>query len=106
MSTTIADSAPAKESLLSRVVVAPVLFVSFLVSLFLIDSETHRGIFRGHKDKDGYYHSNQKKLAKEEMDEAFKMRNKVIAGLFLFAGVGLALTGWVLVRCWHFIAHR
>jgi hypothetical protein len=92
-----------EESLFSRIIVAPVLFVSFIFSLFLIDRKTYGGIFGQHADKDGYYHSHQRKLAKREMDDAFMMRNKVIAVMAVSSAVGLAVLGWGVSKAYHFM---
>ncbi|KIX93878.1 uncharacterized protein Z520_10503 [Fonsecaea multimorphosa CBS 102226] len=95
------DSAPITESLLSRLIVAPVLFVSFLISLFLIDRQTYGSIFGRSGSQDGYYHSHQRKLAKREMDDAFQMRSKVIAAMVLLSAVSLALLAWILESTWN-----
>lgn len=97
------ESSPAQDSLFTRFIVAPVLFISFLVSLVIVDKKAHGGIFKDHEDKDGYYHSHQKKLAKEEMDEAFHMRKKVIAAMLFSGGIGVALTAWLISKGWHFV---
>ncbi|KIW80528.1 hypothetical protein Z517_07144 [Fonsecaea pedrosoi CBS 271.37] len=94
------DPAPVAESLLSRLIVAPVLFISFLISLFLIDRQTYGSIFARSGSRDGYYHSHQRKLAKREMDDAFQMRSKVIAAMFIFSAVTLALLAWTLESVW------
>ncbi|EXJ76006.1 uncharacterized protein A1O5_00514 [Cladophialophora psammophila CBS 110553] len=94
------DSAPVAESLLSRLIVAPVLFVSFLISLFLIDRQTYGAIFARSGGQDGYYHSHQRKLAKREMDDAFQIRSKVIAAMVLLSAVSLALLAWILESVW------
>jgi hypothetical protein len=96
-------SAPpeATESLLSRLIIAPVLFISFLISLLLIDRQTSANIFsRSTTNKDGYYHSHQRKLAKREMDDAFQMRGKVIAVMVLCMGVGLGVLAWLGESLW------
>jgi len=100
-----AVTGPAQESLISRIILTPTLFISFLLSLFLIDHKTHGGIFGNRPDRDGYYHSHQKKLAKQEMEDAFLMRNKVIAGICVCSGVGLGLLGWLVTKGWQLIAH-
>ncbi|OCT46810.1 hypothetical protein CLCR_02168 [Cladophialophora carrionii] len=96
----LADGAPIPEPLLSRLIVAPVLFVSFLVSLVLIDRQTYGTVFGKSGSKDGYYHSHQKKLAKREMDDAFQMRSKVIAVMVLVFAVALALFAWTVESIW------
>ncbi|KAL2403195.1 hypothetical protein ABEF95_008500 [Exophiala dermatitidis] len=93
-------SNPVPEPLLTRLVVAPVLFVSFLISLFLIDRQTYASIFGRSPSKDGYYHSHQRKLAKREMDEAFQMRRKVIVALCALSAVSLAIVAWGIESLW------
>lgn len=90
----------ARESLLVRMIVAPVLFVSFLISLFFIDRKTYGGIFGSAGNKDRYYHSHQRKLAKQEMDEAFQLRQKVIAAMCVLAAVTVALVAWGFEAVW------
>ncbi|KAJ9604969.1 hypothetical protein H2200_010358 [Cladophialophora chaetospira] len=98
-------AAPIAESAFSRLIVAPVLFVSFLVSLVLIDRQTYGTVFGRSGSKDGYYHSHQKKLAKQEMDDAFQMRKKVIAAMVLLSAVVLALSAWTVESMWK-VWHR
>ncbi|OAP62192.1 hypothetical protein AYL99_04395 [Fonsecaea erecta] len=100
------DAPPVPESLLSRVIVAPVLFISFLISLFLIDRQTYGGIFARSGSQDGYYHSHQRKLAKREMDDAFQMRSKVIAAMVLLSAISLALLAWILESAWKVWRYR
>jgi len=91
-------SLPVVESAFSRLIVAPVLFVSFLVSLFLIDRQHYSGIFsHSSSNEERYYRSHQKKLAKREMDDAFQLRGKVIAAMVMAVGVVVAVLGWVIV---------
>ncbi|KIW72303.1 hypothetical protein PV04_00507 [Phialophora macrospora] len=99
-SSTLAEGAPIPESLISRLIVAPVLFVSFLISLVLIDRQTYGTVFGKSGSTDGYYHTHQKKLAKREMDDAFQMRRKVIAGMALVCAVTLALFAWTVESIW------
>lgn len=94
------EATPVAESLLSRLIVAPVLFISFLVSLLLIDRKTYGGIFGSSGSSDGHYHSHQRKLAKREMDDAFHLRNKIIAGMAIFGAVSLALFAWCMESLW------
>ena len=94
------------ESLFARLIVAPVLFVSFLLSLFFIDRKTYGGIFgQDHQSKDGYYHSHQRKLAKHDVDEAFRAKNNVIIAMAVSSGVGLAIAGWVVSRVYAYVMH-
>jgi len=95
------DAAPIAESLLGRLVIAPVLFISFLISLVLIDRQTYGTVFGKSASKDGFYHSHQKKLAKREMDSAFQMRSKVIAGMVLLSAAALALFAWTVESIWN-----
>jgi len=94
------------EPLLSRLVVAPVLFVSFLISLFLIDRKHYGSIFASSGSKDGYYHSHQRKLAKQEMDDAFQMRRKVIALMMMLSAVALAVVAWAVEALWRGLRAR
>ncbi|EXJ79205.1 hypothetical protein A1O3_08706 [Capronia epimyces CBS 606.96] len=94
------DSIPIPEPLLTRLIIAPVLFVSFLVSLFLIDRQTYGSIFGRSSSKDGYYHSHQRKLAKREMDDAFQLRRKVIAAICIVSAVSLAFVAWGIESVW------
>lgn len=98
------------EPLFTRLIVAPVLFVSFLISLFLIDRKTYGTVFSHHPDPnshshshsstishdgdDEYYHSHKRKLARQEMEDAFALRSKVIAGFAILGGVSVAIVGW------------
>jgi len=97
------EAGPAAESLFSRLIVAPVLFTSFLISLVLIDRQTYGSVFGRSGSKDGYYHSHQRKLAKQEMDNAFQLRSKVIAVMVLLSAVTLALFAWTLESIWNFL---
>jgi hypothetical protein len=94
------DAGPAAEPLWNRLIIAPVLFISFLVSLVLIDRQTYGSVFGKAGSKDGYYHSHQRKLAKREMDNAFQIRSKVIAGMVMLSAVTLALFIWALESIW------
>ena len=84
----------ANESLFSRIFVAPVLFLSFLISLFLIDKDTYSKVLAGHGSYDQHYHSHQRKMAKREIEDAFHMRNRVLAALLVVCGLGFAVLGW------------
>lgn len=94
------------EPLLSRLVVAPVLFVSFLISLFLIDRKHYGTIFANSGSKDGYYHSHQRKLAKKDMEDAFQMRQKVIALMLMLSAVALAIVAWAFEAVWRGLIAR
>ncbi|EXJ96245.1 hypothetical protein A1O1_01371 [Capronia coronata CBS 617.96] len=94
------ESIPIPEPLITRLIIAPVLFVSFLISLFFIDRQTYGNIFGQSGRKDGYYHSNQRKLAKREMDDAFQLRRKVIAALCILGAMSLALVAWGIDSLW------
>jgi len=95
---------PVVDSTFTRLIVAPMLFVSFLFSLFLVDRQVWVSIFGSSSGtssgKDGYYHSHQRKLAKQEMNDAFALRRKVIAALCVVGGVALALVAWSLEKAW------
>lgn len=99
-STAVHEPLPVSEPLLSRLIVAPVLFVSFLISLFLIDRKHHESIFANSKSQDGYYHSHQRKLAKREMDDAFQMRRKVIILMAILSAVAIAVVTWAFESLW------
>ena len=89
MSTKPAPSAPGPEagSVISRTFLVPILFVSFLVSLFFVDKKTSAGVFASNDRTDSqhkhehYYHSHQRQLAKKELDDAFVLRKRVIAAM-------------------------
>ena len=98
---TRAEGIPAAEPVLVRLFVAPILFVSFLISLFIIDRHHYGKIFSNPESKSDYYHSHQRKLAKTEMDEAFLLRRKVIVGFCVFSAVSLALFAWGIESMWH-----
>ncbi|RMD44240.1 hypothetical protein DV735_g868, partial [Chaetothyriales sp. CBS 134920] len=102
------SSRQAPESAFSRFVVAPVVFVTFLFSLALIDRRAAERIFgkEQHSKQHGYYHSHQKKLGKQEMADAFQIQRRVIVLFCLLSG----LTVWVAVfaanRLWHLVFRR
>jgi len=95
-----AERIPAAEPILMRLFVAPILFVSFLLSLFLIDRHNYGRIFSNADTKPDYYHSHQRKLAKTEVNEAFLLRRKVITGLCIIGAVSLALLAWAVESIW------
>ena len=95
-----AAAGPVAESLFGRLVVAPFLFVSFLISLVLIDRQTSGTVFGKPAGKSDYYHSHQRKLAKREMDNAFQMRSKVLAGMVVLVAVAVAIFAWSLESIW------
>jgi len=100
-----ASSAEA-ESIFSRTLFGPILFVSFIVSLFFVDKQTSAGIFESSARTDPkhehqpYYHSHQRKLAKKEFDDAFALRKRVIVAMCVGAGMGFAGLGWCLSKAW------
>lgn len=103
-SSSASSSSAETESLFSRTIFAPILFVSFLISLLIVDQKTSATILP-HPDKklhneDHYYHSHQRKLAKREMDEAFALRKRVIAGMCLLSALTLVGLGWSLSKVW------
>ncbi len=99
-----APTTASSESLFTRLIVAPAVFVSFLLSLFLIDRKTYGDIFGQHPEStDGYYHSHQRKLAKHDVDAAFRAKNKVIIGMAVSSGIGLALVGWIVSKAYSFV---
>lgn len=95
------EGAAITESLFSRLIVGPVLFVSFLLSLLLVDRKTYSSIFGGSYDSHGYYHSHQRKLAKSEMDQAYQQRSRVIAGMCMLSGIAVAIMMWGIAIGWH-----
>jgi hypothetical protein len=97
---------PAAEPFLARVIAGPILFISFLVSLALIDRQTSQKILGKEFNKDGYYHSHQRKLGKQEMNDAFQARPKVIAIFCLASGVILAVTAFAVSKLWHLLWYR
>ena len=103
---TSSTSSAETESILSRTLLGPVLFVSFIVSLFFVDQQTSAGIFESSartglgRKQEHYYHSHQRKLAKREFDDAFALRNRVIAAMCVAGGLGLAGLGWCLSKVW------
>lgn len=82
------------EPLLSRLILTPVLFITFLVSLLFVDRKAYSQVVAGHVPQDSYYHSHQRKLARREVEDAFHMRNRAMAALLIATGIGLALLGW------------
>jgi hypothetical protein len=101
-------SSPEVESIVSRTILVPVLFVSFIFSLFFVDKQTSAGIFESNAQKDSkhghehYYHSHQRKLARKEFDDAFALRKRVIAAMCVGGVIGLAGLGWLLTKAWTF----
>jgi len=99
------SSPPPGDSFYTRLVLTPLLAVSFILSLVLIDRKTNAAIHNHHhadpcgKDCE-YYHSHQRKLAKQEMDDAFKLRGRIIAALVTVTGLGLVTAGWGAVKGW------
>ena len=109
MSTTSASKSTASvqssitESSFFRVLLTPILFVSFLISLVLVDKSTYKSVLSGHSSisqSETYYHSHQRKLAKTEMDQAFRRRNQVLAVIFVGSGVGMAIIAWAGSAVW------
>lgn len=104
----------ASESLISRTILAPVLFISFILSLLIVDRKTSTTIFSptgsplgspGPRGSHGagshaYYHSHQRKLAKMEVDDAFAIRRRVIVAMCVFAGIGFVATVLVGLKLW------
>ena len=117
---------PVTESFLSRTIFAPILFVSFLISLVLVDRTTSAEVFRHgdhqhehdnarrpssspshnathEKEKEDYYHSHQRKLMKREAEDAFALRQKVIAAMIVCLALGMAVLAWSGVEVWEFV---
>lgn len=89
----------------------PIIFVSFLISLAWVDlrytitrSHFHSSARRWmpqwihHIVYREYYHSKQRKLMRMEVNDAFEMRDSVVAVLGILAMVGI----WAVWRvcCW------
>lgn len=91
-------SSAAQESLFARIFITPLLFFSFLVSLLLIDKDTYSKVFSGHGSYDQHYHTHQRKMARREIEDAFHLRNRVLAAIFVITGFGFALAGWSGVK--------
>lgn len=91
----------ATESIFTRVVITPLLFISFVVSLFLIDRDTYSHVLNGRASSDKYYHSRQGKLAKQSLEDAFHLRNRVLAAICIFGGIGFAFLGWTGSKAWY-----
>ncbi|KAI9899558.1 hypothetical protein N3K66_006019 [Trichothecium roseum] len=112
---------------LYRLVMTPLNFVVFILSLFLVDMRMsiarrrNRSVttswlpawvhvlvsrYQPYGGTDEYYHTKQKKLMRHEADEAFKMRNTmaiflIVSTLCLFVG-GI----WVMRTAYqHLVAH-
>ncbi len=66
-----------------------------------MDKQTSTGIFKSTSpERERYYHSHQRKLAKQEIDDAFNLRGRVIAGMCITSALGLAGIGWCLLKAW------
>ncbi|KAH7326760.1 hypothetical protein B0I35DRAFT_405951 [Stachybotrys elegans] len=113
---------------LYRLVMTPLNFVTFLVSLVLVDmrfttmryhthSEAqsrlpawlHGMLFRNNpyqtydgggqpRQESWHYHSNQKKLMRMEADEAFRMRSSVLVIMAVAAATAVGFVGYALNR--------
>jgi hypothetical protein len=94
---------------------APVLFLSFIFSLLIIDRRRSASILssprgstlgspgRGspaEKESHGYYHSHQRKLAKDQIAEAFAIRGKVIVGMCILVGLGFVGMWAIGLKIW------
>lgn len=112
-SPTPTETAPPSESLISRVVFAPLLFISFLISLVIVDHDASTSVLGTSSSPSGkngstssrsnekkYYHSHQRKLARREVGDAFDMRNKVLVGLCIGMGIAIAGMAWFVNRVW------
>jgi len=68
-------------------VLTPILFLSFIVSLILVDNRTRSSIHPpttpcdNNCDSRDYYHSRQRKIAKLELMDAFEMRDWLLRRL-------------------------
>lgn len=93
---TTLQTKPMTESAFSRFVVAPVLFASFLVSLFLVDHKTISSIFSEPHYIDTY--SFRRQSVRKEVDEAFHLRNRVLGAMLFVGGLSAALFGWACAK--------
>ncbi|KAK3397732.1 hypothetical protein B0T20DRAFT_355588 [Sordaria brevicollis] len=118
------------QSTLYKVVMTPIIFVSFILSLAIVDLKysmhrshyhaesrpsrlppwLHRIVYKYRpyqytavdengkpvEDKDGYYHSKQRKLMAMEADDAFQMRGIVVVGLVLTSFMAVWGVWWTL----------
>ncbi|KAF3355506.1 hypothetical protein VdG1_06918 [Verticillium dahliae VDG1] len=105
------DAAAVDKMTLYKLIMTPIIFVSFLVSLAWVDLRYTLMRYRGrrsdsrlpawlhHLTTGGYYHTKQKKLAKMEMADAFEIRTHVAALLAVLVTVvawtGVSLLRWV-----------
>jgi hypothetical protein len=86
--------------------ITPVLFVSFLISLILVDRRTRASVHPpstpcgSRCDREDFYHTRQRRLAKMEIGQAFQMRDNALKLLGFSLGAGILGTagagGWWL----------
>lgn len=81
------ESAEDKSSSRLSFVLTPILFLSFIVSLILVDNRTRSSIHPpttpcdDNCDNQDYYHSRQRNIAKLELLDAFEMRDWLLRKL-------------------------
>jgi hypothetical protein len=104
-------------SLLSRTIFAPILFLSFLFSLLIIDRQTSSSVLSpvgvapanakeagsGDATTPAYSHSHQRKLVKQDIAQAFAMHTKVAAAMCVFGGLVFVGTAWLGLQAWLFL---
>ncbi|MCJ1258370.1 hypothetical protein MMC24_006203 [Lignoscripta atroalba] len=116
------SSRDSPDSLLSRLVFTPLLFISFLLSLLLIDNRNHNSVTRHHsppnespasilgwifglrwKNRDNnkghqeawFWRAKHRRMARMEFSEAFEIRKLVLVGLVLGAVVSCMVGMWL-----------
>ena len=106
----VSISSKEAETFLSRTLLVPVLFVSFLFSLFIVDRNTSASIFSPSQaaspERERFYHSYQRKLAKREIDDAFVLRRRVIVAMCIACAIGIVGAGWCLSMAWRWWGYK
>lgn len=72
------------------------LLVSFLISLLLVDQKAVSSVFSKPHYIDTY--SRQRKAVREEVDDAFHLRNRVLGVVLFVGGLSAALIGWACTK--------
>lgn len=109
-----------------KIIVTPVIFVTFLFSLLLVDLRysVERSRFHSHSRADTptflpawlhrliyrpqtpqYYRTKQKKLMRMEAEEAFRMRNSMLLALALVAAAASGAVLYVATRLYRHFLH-
>ncbi|MCJ1371745.1 hypothetical protein MMC20_002964 [Loxospora ochrophaea] len=101
------DASPTSDSLLTRLILTPLLFTSFLLSLFLIDKRTHASYRHLHtsppssnsaEKEEWVLRAKHRKMMRMETSDAFALRKWVMGVLVL--GLGAGALGMVVVGVW------